>query len=54
MSDPNKIWVKCNSISGKKLRDILFNKYGIYISRYSSKHILMVILHYGILQYLVF
>lgn len=45
--DPNKIWLKCNGISGKELRDILFNKYGIYTSRYSRNHIL-INFHYGV------
>lgn len=45
--DPNKIWLKCNGISGKELRDVLFNKYGIYTSRYSRNHIL-INFHYGV------
>lgn len=48
--DPNKVWVKCNNISGKELRDVLFNKYGIYISRYSNKHIL-INFHYGVTNF---
>lgn len=48
-SDPNKVWIKCNLLTGKELREILCDKYGIYLSRYTKKHIL-INFHFGVTE----
>ncbi|MCG9629142.1 lysine decarboxylase, partial [Vibrio mediterranei] len=52
--DPTKLWITCTTklLSGSKIREILFNKYGIYISRYSHNSILLN-LHHGISDELI-
>lgn len=46
-SDPNKVWIKSRSLTGKELRDMLFEQYGVYLSRYTKKHVL-VNFHFGV------
>lgn len=48
-SDPNKVWIKTNFLTGKELRDVLFYKYGVYLSRYTKKHVL-INFHYGVTE----
>lgn len=52
--DPTKLWITCTTklLSGAKIREILFNKYGIYVSRYSHNSILLNI-HHGISNELI-
>ncbi|MFA1563116.1 aminotransferase class I/II-fold pyridoxal phosphate-dependent enzyme [Aliivibrio fischeri] len=53
--DPTKLWITCTTklLSGVKIREILFNKYGIYISRYSHNSIL-INLHHGVSNELIY
>lgn len=53
--DPTKLWITCTTklLSGSKVREIVFNKYGIYISRYSYNSILLNI-HHGISNELIY
>ncbi|MDQ2192611.1 MULTISPECIES: lysine decarboxylase [unclassified Vibrio] len=54
IQDPTKLWITCTTklLSGAKIREILFNKYGIYVSRYSHNSILLN-LHHGISNELI-
>ncbi|MGF1710998.1 lysine decarboxylase [Vibrio kagoshimensis] len=54
IQDPTKLWITCTTklLSGAKIREILFNKYGIYVSRYSHNSILLN-LHQGISNELI-
>ncbi|NAW97311.1 lysine decarboxylase, partial [Vibrio sp. V23_P3S9T160] len=54
IQDPTKLWITCTTklLSGAKIREILFNKYGIYVSRYSHNSILLNI-HHGISNELI-
>ncbi len=51
MSDPTKVWIGTGNtgLSGKTLRDLLFNKYQIYTNRYTDRAILINI-HIGITE----
>ncbi|MGF1833711.1 lysine decarboxylase [Photobacterium sanguinicancri] len=54
IQDPTKLWITCTTklLSGAKIREILFNKYGIYVSRYSHNSILLNF-HHGISNELI-
>ncbi|EAQ63323.1 probable lysine decarboxylase [Marinomonas sp. MED121] len=48
-TDPTKLWITCKShlFNGEKIREHLFNNYGIYISRY-FKNSFLLNFHYGV------
>ncbi|MDE9483810.1 hypothetical protein [Xenorhabdus bovienii] len=49
--DPTKVWIKINDniFSGSQIRNILFDDYGIYLSRFNKSSILFNF-HYGITE----